>query len=336
MRVLIVKTSSMGDVVHTLPAVSDMRVALPELEVDWLIETPFAAIPYLHPGVARVLPMAWRKWRKSLGQPETRAAIAALRCELRRERYDLVLDMQGLLKSVLWGLQARGPLVGYGWGSIREPAAALFYRRCASVSRDLHAVERNRRLAAAHLGYEMPSMPPDFGICPPRWGAKPNDGGWRGPACNAVLIACASRPEKLWPEDRWIAVGQRLQAEGLTPVLVWGSPEERERAVRIAAGCGGLVPPFLTVAATAALLGRAQQIVGLDTGFSHLGAAFGVPTLGIYCDHAPGLAGITGPGPVASLGGKGQVPALDAVLGALNRQLAQGALEADLASTTLA
>ena len=336
MRVLIVKTSSMGDVVHALPAVSDMLVALPELEVDWLVEAPFSAIPYLHPGVARVLPMAWRKWRKSLGQPETRAAIAALRCELRRERYDLVLDMQGLLKSVLWGLQARGPLVGYGWGSIREPAAALFYRRCASVSRDLQAVERNRRLAAAHLGYAMPDSSPDFGIHPPRWGSKPNDGGWRGPERCAALIPCASRPEKLWPEDRWAAVGQRLQAEGLTPVLVWGSPEERERAVRIAAGCGGLVPPFLTVAATAALLGRAQQIVGLDTGFSHLGAAFGVPTVGIYCDHAPGLAGITGPGPVASLGGKGRVPELDAVLGALNRQLARSLLEAELASTTLA
>jgi len=314
-RVLIVKTSSMGDVVHALPAVSDMLRALPGLQVDWLVEAPFAAIPRLHPGVQRVLPLSWRKWRKSLFEPETRAAMAKLRVELRRERFDAVLDLQGLLKSVLWGLQARGPLLGYGFGSIREPAAALFYRRRADVPRRLQAVERNRRLAAAHLGYAMPDSAPDFGIAPPA-------GSWSAREPSAALIPCASRPEKLWPEDRWIAVGQRLRARGLVPVLVWGSDDERQRAQRIAAGCGGLVPPFLTVADTAALLGQASQIVGLDTGFSHLGAAFGAPTIGIYCDHQPGLAGITGPGPVASLGGPGQMPTLDAVMAALDGQLA--------------
>ena len=314
MRILIVKTSSMGDVVHALPAVSDMLRALPGLQVDWLVEASFAAIPDLHLGVRGVLPLAWRKWRKSLGQPATRAAISLLRTELRRERYDLVLDLQGLLKSVLWGLQARGPLVGYGFSSAREPAAALFYRQRADVPRSLQAVERNRRLAAAHLGYAMPTSAPDFGIAAPA-------GGWTTPAPSAALIPCASRPEKLWPEGHWIAVGQRLRGAGLTPVLVWGSDEERGRAERIAAGCGGVVPPYLSVADTAALLGRARQIVGLDTGFSHLGAAFGVPTLGIYCDHAPGLAGITGPGPVTSLGGKGQVPALADVLVQLERHL---------------
>ena len=318
MRVLIVKTSSMGDVVHALPAVSDLLRARPGLQVDWLVEAPFAAIPRLHSGVRRVLPLAWRKWRKTLGRPETRAAMATLRAELRAEPYDLVLDLQGLLKSVLWGLQARGPLVGYGFGSIREPAAALFYRRRATVSRALQAVERNRRLAAAHLGYALPDTPPDFGIAAP-----PVSGAWQPPAQCAALIPCASRPEKLWPEDRWIAVGRRLAAAGLTPVLVWGSADERQRAERIAAGCGGVVPPFLSVADMAGVLGRARQIVGLDTGFSHLAAAFGAPTIGIYCDHAPGLAGITGPGPVASLGGKGQVPALDAVLAQLERHLAR-------------
>ena len=163
MRILIVKTSSMGDVVHALPAVSDMLCAQPGLQVDWLVEAPFAAIPRLHAGVQRVLPLAWRKWRKTLFAADTRAAMAALRGELRRERYDWVLDLQGLLKSVLWGLQAKGPLLGYGFASIREPAAALFYRRRATVSRALQAVERNRRLAAAHLGYPMPDSAPDFG-----------------------------------------------------------------------------------------------------------------------------------------------------------------------------
>ncbi len=305
----------MGDVVHALPVLSDMGRALPGVQVDWLVEAPFAAIPRLHAGVRRVLPLAWRKWRRRLFRAETWSAMAALRADLRREPYDLVLDLQGLLKSVLWGMQACGPLVGYGWTSIREPGAALFYRRRATVSRSLQAVERNRRLAAAHFGYPLPSSAPDFGIVAPT-------GGWAAPGRTAALIPCASRLEKLWPEARWIAVGARLRSAGLVPVVVWGDAKERERAERIAAGCDGVVPPFLSVADMAAVLGRADQIVGLDTGFSHLAAAFGAPTIGIYCDHEPGLAGITGPGLVASIGGMGQVPSLAAVMQQLERHLA--------------
>lgn len=309
----------MGDVVHALPAVSDIVRNHPGVVIDWMVEAPFAAIPALHPGVRRVLPMAWRKWRKSLWKRETQAAISAFRAELRRDEYDLVLDLQGLLlKSVLWGLQARGPLVGYDRDSAREPLAAMCYQRGASVSRQLQAVDRNRRLASAHLGHVLSQAPPDFGILPPQ-------GGWQpsvpNPGQIAVLIPCASRPEKLWPEADWIAVGQRVRAAGLTPVLLWGSPEEGELAGRIAAGCEGQVPPRLSVGETAAVLGRARQVIGLDTGFTHLGAAFGRPAIGIYCDHEPGLAGLTGPGHVASLGGKGQVPTREAVLAQLEYHL---------------
>ena len=247
-------------------------------------------------------------------QPATRTAIAEARQALKAEPYDLVIDLQGLLKSVLWGLQARGPLVGYDRDSIREPMAALAYRRTAAVPRELHAVERCRRLVALHLGLPLPDTAPDFGLLPPAT-------TWRPPILSAALIPCASRPEKLWPEAHWIALGQRLQRARLKPVVLWGNDEERARAERIAAGCDGLVPPFLRVGEMAAVLAAVRQVVGLDTGFSHLAAAFGAPTVGIYCDHEPGLAGITGPGPVASLGGKGQVPGLDEVLAALERQL---------------
>ena len=316
MRVLIVKTSSMGDVVHALPTVSDIRRHLPGAEIDWMVEVPFAAIASLHPGVRRVLPMAWRKWRKSLWKAETRAAIVGFRRELRRDAYDCVLDLQGLLlKSVLWGLQARGPLVGYDRDSVREPMAALCYQRVVAVPRDLQAVERCRRLAAAHLGYLQPQSAPDFGILAPT-------GGWVASGPCAVLIPNASRPEKLWPEADWIAVGQRLRAAGLVPVVLWGNVDEWQRAQRIAAGCAGEVPPLLSVGEMAAVLGQARQIVGLDTGFSHLGAAFGRPTIGIYADHDPGLAGITGPGPVCSLGGKAQPPSRAAVLARLALHLA--------------
>jgi heptosyltransferase-1 len=232
---------------------------------------------------------------------------------LREQPYDLVLDLQGLTKSVMWGLQAHGPLVGYDRHSIRDPFASLFYRRKTAVSWQLQAVERNRRLAAAHLGYPMPDSPPDFGLRAPA-------AAWMPPRDYAVLVPCASRPEKLWPEDRWVAVGRHCLERGWQPVLLWGSPAEEALARRIAARCDGLVPPFLTVGETAAVLAASQHLVGLDTGFTHLGAAFGRPTVGIYCDHEPGQAGVTGSGSVTSLGGKGQVPALDAVLAAFEAQ----------------
>lgn len=314
MRLLIVKTSSMGDVVHALPVVADVLRHQPGARIEWLVEAAFAAIPQLHPGVQRVLPMSWRKWRRALLAGATWQAMRALRAELQHEPYDLVLDLQGLVKSALWARQARGPVAGYDRKSAREPAAAWAYQRRVAVPRDLHAVQRCRMLAAAHLGYPVPSEPPEFGLRAPA-------PGWRPKAPYAVLIPNASRKEKLWPERHWVAVGKRLRERGLVPVVLWGADEEQTLAERIAADCDGDVPPFLRVGEMAAVLAGARQVVGLDTGFTHLAAAFGRPTIGIYCDHEPGLAGITGPGRVASIGGKWQVPARNDVLALLDQQL---------------
>lgn len=316
MRLLIVKTSSMGDVVHTLPAVSDILAHRPGVAVDWLVEAPFAAIPQMHDGVSVVLPMAWRKWRRRLFDGATWQAMKDFRADLRLERYDLVLDLQGLLKSVLWGVQARGPLVGYDSASVRERAAALFYHRSFAVPRQMHAVDRSRQLAAMHLGYPLPRTRPDFGL-------RTQGLAWPAPSRYAVLIPNASRPEKLWPEARWVAVGRRFRDSGFTPVVLWGSEIEQTIAERIAADCGGTVPPFLKVGDMAAVLEGAFAVVGLDTGFSHLAAALGRPTIGIYCDHEPGLAGIVGSGPVHSVGGKGQVPRLNEVMALVEQQLAR-------------
>lgn len=311
MRVLIVKTSSMGDVVHALPAISDMAQALPGLQIDWLVEKSFAAMPSQHRAVDRVITLQWRKWRKSLRTPDTQAALKAWRAEMKQRPYDLIIDMQGLLKSALFACFAQGPRAGYDRHSIREPLASLFYSRKARVSRDLHAVDRCRQLAAQLLGYPLPTTPPDFGLRPAEQFWRPADGPY------AVLIPCASRPEKLWPETDWVAVGRHLAAQGLALAVMWGSPEEQRRAQAIADATGAAVPPFLTVAEAANSLGGAQVVVGLDTGMTHLAAAQGRTTIGIYCDHEPGLAGVTGPGRVVSLGGKGQIPPLQAVLDAL-------------------
>ena len=313
MRLLVVKTSSMGDVVHATPVVNDILRRHPGAEIDWLVEAPFAAIPQMHPAVRRVLPMAWRKWRGQLWQGATWQAMGRLRDELRGGRYEGVLDLQGLLKSALWARQAQAPVLGYDSASVREPAAAWLYQHKAPVPRDLQAVQRCRLLAAAHLGYSVEG-PPDFGLRAPA-------ATWTPRAAYAVLIPSASRREKLWPERHWVAVGRRLLERGWMPVVLWGRPEEQTLAERIAAGCEGDVPPFLRVGEMAAVLAGAHSVVGLDTGFTHLAAALGRPTLGIYCDHEPGLAGITGPGRVASIGGKGQVPGRNEVLALLEQQL---------------
>jgi heptosyltransferase-1 len=141
-----------------------------------------------------------------------------------------------------------------------------------------------------------------------------------GPAY-AVLIPGASRPEKLWPEADWVALARRLGDAGLQVVVFWGSADEQARAQRIAKAVGAEVPPFLSVHDAAGVLGHARLVVGLDTGFSHLAAALGVATVGIYCDHEPSQAGITGDGFARSLGGIGQVPPLAQVMAVTDEAL---------------
>ena len=317
LKLLIVKTSSMGDVVHALPVINDIHRYHAGSQVDWLVEAPYAAIPLMHPGVRRVLNLQWRKWRRTLFERSTWRAMGALRDELQQGGYDRVLDLQGLLKSALWARQTGAAVVGYDSASAREPLAAWLYRDTAAVARNLQAVLRCRALAAAHLHHTLPTSAPDFGIRAPAATWAPRDGDY------AVLIPNASRASKHWPERHWVALGNRLLERGMTPVVLWGARDEQSLAENIAAGCAGDVPPLLKVGEMAAVLAGARQVVGLDTGFTHLAAALGRPTLGIYCDHDPGLAGITGPGRVASIGGKGQVPSRGDVLALLEVQMAR-------------
>ncbi len=330
----------MGDVVHALPMASDLQRLCLQAQIDWLVEPAFAALPGLHRAVTQVHRLPWRKWRRNLHQRATWQAMGELVDGLRRERYDLVIDAQGLLKSAVWARRAGGPVAGYDRHSTREPVASLLYRHRCAVPPQLHAVTRCRLLAAAALSsaglvsgqaqsswgssVQRPSsallatqdaLPaPDFGlqqVIP--------DGRAELQQPYAVLIPNASRPEKHWPEVHWQALGRSLLAQSLRPVVLWGSGPEQAMAQRIAQGCQGWVPPFLTVQEATAMLAGARLVVGLDTGFAHVAAALGRPVVGIYCDHEPGLTGITGNGPDASLGGKGQQPSLDEVTAAVQR-----------------
>lgn len=337
MKVLVVKMSSMGDIVHAQPLVTDILKHFPNAKIDWVCEAAFAAIPAMHPGVADVIPISLRRWRRNLTDPDTRRAFRTFVERLRRVQYDWVIDCQGLIKSAVISRLARAShRAGLSWASSRDAVASLAYDRKAVVPKSLHVVSRNRAVAAAALGYAV-AEPARFGLQPP---AVPT--AWRSSQrAYAVLIPGASRDEKLWPEAHWQAVARSLIGQGLQVCWLWGSASERERVLRLARACGSvqdasaqnvavatdalansLVPPFLSVAQAAALIADAQVVVGLDTGFTHLAGALGRPTVGIFCDFDATQCAVTGDAPCESLGGVGQIPALDAVEAAVHRLLA--------------
>jgi heptosyltransferase-1 len=323
-RVLIIKMSSMGDVIHALPVVSDIVRARPGAAIDWVVEEGFSALPRLHPGVRTVLPVALRRWRRSLLAPATWHELRTARRQVRAANYDRVIDIQGLLKSAWVARWARGSTSGYDRASAREPLASRCYDRRFAVARTLHAIERNRRLAASALDY-VAEGPPRFTLSMPAL-TRPEliDLAHRGPY--AVLLTNASRSTKLWPAQSWRAVEADLARRGLHSLLVWGSDAEgaatRERAQGMVAA---QVAPRSALDQLAALLAGARVIVGIDTGLTHLAAAVAAPTIGIFCDYDPKLVGITGDAPCASLGSAAGGPTANEVLAALEQVLTASA-----------
>ena len=291
MNILIVKTSSLGDVIHMLPAITDAVRAIPSLNVDWLIEEPFAPIPAWHPAVQNVISIAMRRWKKNLAHQTTWREIKAARQTLRKKNYDLIIDSQGLLKSAIWARMAKGDRVGYDRQSIREPLASLFYDRGLKVSRQLHAIERNRQLLALALGYPLPTEEPDYGLqgLQSRLTAPP---AVRLPEQSIVGLHGTSRDDKLWPVEGWITLANSLQTTYHTLVLPWGNDAEHQRAQFIAQNASNAkVLPKLGLDDLASVLGQALAVVGVDTGLLHLAAGLGKPGLALYTATQPKLTG---------------------------------------------
>ena len=307
-RILFVKTSSLGDVVHQCPAVSDAARGIPGARIDWVVEEGFAGIARMHAQVERVIPVAVRRWRGALWRPAVWDEMARFKRNLESERYDAVVDTQGLLKSALIARLAAGTRHGMDRASAREPLAARFYDRTHPVPRGLHAVERNRRLTAAALGLAAEGSL-EYGLRP---GGKSAE---RLPSGYSVLLTMTSRADKLWPEARWIELGRAL---ALPVVLPWGSPQERSRAERIAGGIGeAVVPKKMTLEELAEVLANARNVVGLDSGLTHLAAALGVRTVAIFCGSDPVLTGLYGAPRAANVGAPGRPPQAFEVLQAL-------------------
>jgi heptosyltransferase-1 len=314
--VLFVKTSSLGDVIHALPAVSDMKAAAPDLEVEWVVEEPLVAIPRLHAGVTAVIPVALRRWRRTFWKGAVRNEMSAFVGHLRTRQYDAVIDTQGLFKSAVIALTARGTRYGLDFHSAREPLG-IFYHHTFRVGWHMHAVERNRELVARALGYELTTSC-NYGIS-----AVPRAFDWLAGGAYAVLLHATSGDYKLWPESDWVALAAALNANGMRCVLTWGSERERKRSARLAARIGdAVVAPQLDFDALAGLFAGARAVVGVDTGLTHLAAALGVPTVGIYCGTDPAATGVYGCARARNLGGIAAPPAASEVIAAVEALIA--------------
>lgn len=309
------KTSSLGDVLHNLAVVSDLRRVFPGALVDWCVEAPFAEIPAWHTGVRRVIPVAIRRWRKSLLSGETWAEIRLALAALRSERYDAIIDTQGLVRSVLLAQLAHGPVYGQNRHEARETLSGLLLTHPLAVPYSLHAVDRYRMIAATALGYadRLNELPLDFGLHD-RFPAQPGN--------EVFLFTNTSRDKKLWPEDYWITVGRQLRDAGLVPVFTAGNKIEAARSKRIAEGVaeGGTLGEVLyrpTLTQLTERLSKARLCLGVDTGFTHIACALEIPTIAIFTDTDPALAGGFGLGRRATFGHLDTIPPIADVTGQL-------------------
>ncbi len=311
-NVLFIKTSSLGDVIHHMPALAEARRRRPDARFAWVVEEAFAPLVRLHPAVDDVLSVASRRWRHAPLAAATWAEVRAFGRSLRSRAYDEVIDTQGLLRTALIARIARGRRHGYDWLSIRERLACPFYDVRHRVSREWHAIARNRALTGQALGYA-PDGDIDFGLDLRALAGPPT-------APYAILLHATARRTKEWPEQRWITLGNRLAARGIELQLLWGDQMERLRGERIAAAIAGArVIDRQALDAVARRIAGAQVVIGVDTGLLHLAAALAVPLIGIFIGSEPGLTGPMGGGPIAIVGGKGALPTPDDVLAALDR-----------------
>jgi heptosyltransferase I len=307
--VLFIKTSSLGDVIHHMPALTEARRQRPDARFTWVVEEAFAPLARLHPAVDQVIPVASRRWRKSLTAAATWREMGRFIDALRERDYGTIIDTQGLLRTGLITRTARGTPHGYDSASIREPAASWFYDVRHSVSRALHAIDRNRILTGLALGYSVEG-PPDYGLA-------------RTAVANsadryAVLLHATARASKEWPEENWIALGKAIAARGLKLVLPWGNDRERGRSERLAAALPNAhVPAREPLDKVAQLIAGADVVIGVDTGLLHLAAALGVPLVGIFRASVPALTGPVGTAPLAIVGSDGRTPTVDDVRAAL-------------------
>ncbi len=312
-RILVIKSSSMGDVVHALPAAYDIKQAFPGVRLDWVVEEAFQDVVELSPWIDGKVVTAFRRWRKHPLSAETRSEVARVKKQLRESRYDLVIDLQGLVRSALVARWCGVKSVGYSRDTIREPLASFFYSETKRVPESLTPVKRYRTMAAECLGYAIDAEHPVYALKAKPLAVRPAEGDY------AVMAVNTSREEKLWARDRWIQTTQALVKAGITPVFVWGSAAEEDRVRAFAELVPGtVVAPHMTLPEIASVLKASVGLIGVDTGISHLAAALAVPAVGIIVGTSAQLFRLVGEGKCTTVGDKGVVPSSSEVLAAFS------------------
>lgn len=316
-NILFIKTSSLGDVIHHMPALTDARRRAPDAHIAWVVEEAFAPLLRLHPAVSEVIPVATRRWRRSMSRLGTVGEMRAFAKALRARHYATIIDTQGLFRSSLIARVARGERHGFDLRSAREPVS-MFYDVRHRVDRALHAVTRNRMLTGLALGYT-PDARLDYGLDRARLRASAE-------RPYAVLLHGTARREKLMPEEDWVVIGRHLAGRDLDIVLPWYSADEQARALRLAVAIpGARLAEAQGLDRLARVIAAAAIVVGVDTGLLHLAAAVSVPCLGLFVASDPGLTGPIGNGPIRVAGEHGRPPFAAAILPLLDDLLGRSA-----------
>ncbi len=323
MKILLVRVSSLGDVLHNLPMVADLLRQYPDADIDWVVEEGYVSLVRLHPHVRKIIPFALRRWRKSLGKKETRDQIRQFVRSLREEEYDIVFDTQGLLKTgIIMGaarIRKGGAKVGLANGSEGsgyEGASRFFHTRSIPLDPRTHAVARGRLVAAAALGYSA-DCAPDFGLPGPDTASRP---AWMPQEDYAVFFHGTARDAKKWAPANWIATGHALAP--MPVLLAWGSPGEKAEAEALAASLpNARVLPKLSMDEAVTLARNAALAIGVDTGLTHIAAAFLRPTVELYCDSPKWKTEGNWSDRIVNLGDKGAPPSAADAIAAAKRLL---------------
>lgn len=287
-KILIIKTSSMGDVIHTLPALTDALAVHPQLQFDWVVEKSFQEIPAWHKAVAHVIPLQLRQWRKTPFKSFMSEDFKSFVKAIRKERYDYVIDAQGLVKSAWLTRLAHGTAAGFNWRSAREKYASIFYQKTTSTDWNKHAVVRMRQLFADILNYPMPTTAPDYGIDASKLPAMTYQD-------HCVFLHGTTWETKHWPEQYWCDLAKEVSPHFKQILLPWGNEAELTRAQTIATHApNAIVLPKMALKELAAILAQAKLVYAVDTGLGHLAAALHTPTISLFGATNPTLTGAYG------------------------------------------
>ncbi|MCN4144621.1 MAG: lipopolysaccharide heptosyltransferase I [Thiohalomonas sp.] len=302
-KVLIIKTCSLGDLIHTLPALTDAQTVLGEIQFDWLVEENFVEIPAWHPAVRNIIPVALRRWRKQIFKTFFSGVFSGrkngewqrFKQQLQQEHYDYVIDAQALLKSALLIHFARGKTYGLDKQSAREPLAARFYQHPQAIAKQQHAVERVRQLFAQSLGYSLNDLPLDYGI---QESIKSSSEVNNNASRSILFLHGTTWDTKHWPQQYWLELADQVIAQGHNILLPWGNEVERQRALTIKQQCKRsqqvVVLDKLNLNELVQKMVTADAVVAVDTGLAHLAAALDKPTIALYGPTSPGLTGTYG------------------------------------------